>query len=95
MNPGESITLGCVASGGEPPPRLSWVRPRGEELPGRGVVSGGTLTIPSATLEDGGAYTCLANNNVGSPVKKSVNVLVRGAECVCVCVCVCEKDECV
>lgn len=78
VNPGETITLVCVASGGDPRPALSWVRPRGEDLPNRSVVNGGTLTIPAVTVEEGGAYTCLASNNVGSPVKKSVSVLVRG-----------------
>ncbi|CAF89641.1 unnamed protein product, partial [Tetraodon nigroviridis] len=78
VNPGQTITLVCVASGGEPPPRLSWLRPGGEELPERSAVNGGTLTIPAATVEEGGAYTCLATNNVGGPVKKSVSVLVRG-----------------
>lgn len=87
VNPGQTVTLVCVASGGEPPPSLSWVRPAGEELPDQSVVNGGTLTIPAITVEEGGAYTCLASNNVGSPVKKSVSVLVRGTESVCVCVC--------
>lgn len=78
VNPGETIALVCVASGGDPPPSLSWARPGEAELPARSVLSGGTLTIPSATVEDGGAYTCLASNNVGGPVKKTVSVLVRG-----------------
>ncbi|XP_029688841.1 LOW QUALITY PROTEIN: MAM domain-containing glycosylphosphatidylinositol anchor protein 2 [Takifugu rubripes] len=78
VNPGETITLVCVASGGDPRPTLTWVRPGGEDLPRRSVVNGGTLTIPAVTVEEGGAYTCLASNHVGSPVKKSVSVLVRG-----------------
>lgn len=78
VNPGETITLVCVASGGDPRPTLTWVRPGGEDLPSRSVVNGGTLTIPAVTVEEGGAYTCQASNNVGSPVKKSVSVLVRG-----------------
>lgn len=90
VNPGETITLVCVASGGDPPPTLSWLRPGGDRLPDRSVLNGGTLTIPAVTVEEGGAYTCLASNNVGSPVKKSINVLVRG---VCVFVCVCEECE--
>lgn len=87
VNPGETITLVCVASGGDPRPALSWVRPRGEDLPKRSVVNGGTLTIPAVTVEEGGAYTCLASNNVGSPVKKSVSVLVRGTAFDVLCVC--------
>uniref|UniRef100_A0A3B4ZX85 MAM domain-containing glycosylphosphatidylinositol anchor protein 2-like n=1 Tax=Stegastes partitus TaxID=144197 RepID=A0A3B4ZX85_9TELE len=78
VNPGETITLVCVASGGDPPPVLQWVRPGGEELPKRSLVKGGTLTIPAVTVDDGGAYSCVASNNVGNPAKKSTNILVRG-----------------
>ncbi|XP_051254884.1 MAM domain-containing glycosylphosphatidylinositol anchor protein 2 [Dicentrarchus labrax] len=78
VNPGETITLVCVASGGDPPPTLRWVRPGGEELPRRSVINGGTLTIPAVTVDDGGAYSCMASNNVGNPAKKSTTILVRG-----------------
>uniref|UniRef100_A0AAQ5ZBT8 MAM domain containing glycosylphosphatidylinositol anchor 2a n=1 Tax=Amphiprion ocellaris TaxID=80972 RepID=A0AAQ5ZBT8_AMPOC len=78
VNPGETITLVCVASGGDPPPTLSWVRPGGEELPRRSRVKGGTLTVPAITVDDGGAYSCVASNNVGNPAKKSSTILVRG-----------------
>ncbi|XP_061781132.1 MAM domain-containing glycosylphosphatidylinositol anchor protein 2 [Nerophis lumbriciformis] len=78
VNLGETVTLVCVASGGDPPPMLSWVRPAGEELPKRSVMTGGTLTIPAVTVEDGGAYSCVASNNVGNAARKSANVLVRG-----------------
>lgn len=105
VNPGETITLVCVASGGDPRPTLTWVRPGGEDLPRRSVVNGGTLTIPAVTVEEGGAYTCLASNHVGSPVKKSVSVLVRGTVGVGLCpsssphtytngvISVCKKDS--
>uniref|UniRef100_A0A8C2ZDP4 MAM domain containing glycosylphosphatidylinositol anchor 2a n=1 Tax=Cyclopterus lumpus TaxID=8103 RepID=A0A8C2ZDP4_CYCLU len=78
VNPGETITLVCVPSGGDPPPYLEWVRPGGEELPKRSVVNGGTLTIPAVTVDDSGAYSCVASNNVGNPAKKSTTILVRG-----------------
>uniref|UniRef100_A0A3Q1FEH3 MAM domain containing glycosylphosphatidylinositol anchor 2 n=1 Tax=Acanthochromis polyacanthus TaxID=80966 RepID=A0A3Q1FEH3_9TELE len=78
VNIGETITLVCVASGGDPPPSLSWVRPGGEELPRRSLLKGGTLTIPAVTVDDGGAYSCVASNNVGNPAKKSSTILVRG-----------------
>ena len=78
VNTGETITLVCVASGGDPAPSLEWVRPGGEELPKRSVVNGGTLTIPAISLEDGGAYTCLGSNDVGNPAKKTTIILVRG-----------------
>ncbi|XP_078134261.1 MAM domain-containing glycosylphosphatidylinositol anchor protein 2 [Sander vitreus] len=78
VNPGETVSLVCVASTGDPPPSLQWVRPGGEGLPKRSVVNGGTLTLPVVTVEDGGTYSCVASNNVGNAAKKSANILVRG-----------------
>ncbi|KAM3870911.1 MAM domain-containing glycosylphosphatidylinositol anchor protein 2 [Diretmus argenteus] len=78
VNPGETVTLVCVASGGDPAPTLRWVRTGVEELPRRSVVNGGTLTIPTVTADDGGVYSCMATNNVGNPAKKSTTILVRG-----------------
>lgn len=77
VNPGEAITLVCVTTGGEPAPSLTWVRSAGV-LPEKTVLNGGTLTIPAITSEDAGTYSCVANNNVGNPAKKSTNIIVRG-----------------
>ncbi|PKU28625.1 hypothetical protein llap_21071 [Limosa lapponica baueri] len=77
VNPGEAITLVCVTTGGEPAPSLTWVRSAGV-LPEKTVLNGGTLTIPAITSEDAGTYSCIANNNVGNPAKKSTNIIVRG-----------------
>ncbi|XP_039922190.1 MAM domain-containing glycosylphosphatidylinositol anchor protein 2 [Hirundo rustica] len=76
VNPGEAITLVCVTTGGEPAPSLTWVRSAGV-LPDKTVLNGGTLTIPAVTSEDSGTYSCIANNNVGNPAKKSTNIIVR------------------
>ncbi|XP_023377367.1 MAM domain-containing glycosylphosphatidylinositol anchor protein 2 [Pteropus vampyrus] len=76
VNPGEAITLVCVTTGGEPAPSLTWVRSFGT-LPEKTVLNGGTLTIPAITSEDAGTYSCIANNNVGNPAKKSTNIIVR------------------
>ncbi|XP_005376906.1 PREDICTED: MAM domain-containing glycosylphosphatidylinositol anchor protein 2 isoform X1 [Chinchilla lanigera] len=76
VNPGEAITLVCVTTGGEPAPSLTWVRSFGT-LPEKTVLNGGTLTIPAITSDDAGTYSCLANNNVGNPAKKSTNIIVR------------------
>ncbi|XP_048340653.1 MAM domain-containing glycosylphosphatidylinositol anchor protein 2-like [Sphaerodactylus townsendi] len=76
VNPGEAITLVCVTTGGEPLPTLTWVRSIGA-LPEKAVLKGGTLTIPTITFDDAGAYSCIANNNVGNPAKKSTNIIVR------------------
>ncbi|XP_060243551.1 MAM domain-containing glycosylphosphatidylinositol anchor protein 2 isoform X2 [Meriones unguiculatus] len=76
VNPGEAITLVCVTTGGEPTPSLTWVRSFGT-LPEKIVLKGGTLTIPAITSDDAGTYSCIANNNVGNPAKKSTNIIVR------------------
>lgn len=77
VNPGEAVTLVCVTTGGEPAPSLTWVRSAGG-LPEKTVLNGGTLTIPAIASEDAGTYSCVANNNVGNPAKKSTNIIVRG-----------------
>ncbi|XP_060117356.1 MAM domain-containing glycosylphosphatidylinositol anchor protein 2 [Heteronotia binoei] len=76
VNPGEAITLVCVTTGGEPLPTLTWVRAIGP-LPEKAVLKGGTLTIPTITFDDASTYSCIANNNVGNPAKKSTNIIVR------------------
>ncbi|XP_075470499.1 MAM domain-containing glycosylphosphatidylinositol anchor protein 2 isoform X2 [Ascaphus truei] len=76
VNPGDAITLVCVTTGGEPTPTLTWVRSIGT-LPEKTVLNGGTLTIPAITSEDAGTYSCIANNNVGNPAKKSTSIIVR------------------
>uniref|UniRef100_A0A8C0VU93 Ig-like domain-containing protein n=1 Tax=Castor canadensis TaxID=51338 RepID=A0A8C0VU93_CASCN len=76
VNPGEAITLVCVTTGGEPAPSLTWVRSFGT-LPEKTILNGGTLTIPAITSDDAGTYSCIANNNVGNPAKKSTNIIVR------------------
>ncbi|KAK9959939.1 hypothetical protein ABG768_010029 [Culter alburnus] len=75
-NPGQTVTLVCIISGGEPNPTLTWVR-NGEELPKKSVLNGGTLTIPAISTEEAGVYSCVASNNVGNPAKKSTNIVVR------------------
>ncbi|XP_049319464.1 MAM domain-containing glycosylphosphatidylinositol anchor protein 2 isoform X2 [Astyanax mexicanus] len=75
-NPGQTVTLVCITSGGEPTPVLSWVR-NTEGLPKKSVLNGGTLTIPAISTEEAGVYSCVASNNVGNPAKKSTNIIVR------------------
>lgn len=77
VNPGEAITLVCVTTGGQPAPSLSWARTFGP-LSDKIILHGGTLTIPAITSKDAGTYSCVANNNVGNPAKKSTNIIVRG-----------------
>uniref|UniRef100_A0A8C9S3M8 MAM domain containing glycosylphosphatidylinositol anchor 2 n=1 Tax=Scleropages formosus TaxID=113540 RepID=A0A8C9S3M8_SCLFO len=76
VNPGQTVTLVCITSGGEPIPTLTWVR-NTEPLPDKSVLNGGTLTLPAITSDDAGVYSCVANNNVGNPAKKSTTIVVR------------------
>uniref|UniRef100_A0A8C1I4H5 MAM domain containing glycosylphosphatidylinositol anchor 2a n=1 Tax=Cyprinus carpio carpio TaxID=630221 RepID=A0A8C1I4H5_CYPCA len=75
-NPGQTVILVCIISGGEPTPTLTWVR-NTEELPKKSILKSDTLTIPAISTEDAGVYSCVASNNVGNPAKKSTNIVVR------------------
>ncbi|KAK1795995.1 hypothetical protein P4O66_009096, partial [Electrophorus voltai] len=77
VNPGQTVSLVCIATGGEPPPTLTWSSST-ERLPEKSVVKDGTLTLPAVSSEDAGVYSCIASNNVGNPAKKSTTVIVRG-----------------
>ncbi|XP_059376439.1 MAM domain-containing glycosylphosphatidylinositol anchor protein 2-like isoform X2 [Carassius carassius] len=75
-NPGQTVVLVCIISGGEPTPTLTWVR-NNEDLPKKSNLNSETLTIPAISTEDAGVYSCVASNNVGNPAKKSTNIVVR------------------
>lgn len=77
VNPGQTVSLVCITTGGEPPPTLTWVSSN-DSLPHRSVVKGGTLTLPAITSDEAGVYSCVASNNVGNPAKKSTTIVVRG-----------------
>ncbi|XP_049446916.1 MAM domain-containing glycosylphosphatidylinositol anchor protein 2-like [Epinephelus fuscoguttatus] len=53
VNPGQTVSLVCITTGGEPPPILTWVSSN-DSLPQRSVVKGGTLTLPAITSDDPG-----------------------------------------
>lgn len=77
VNPGQTVSLVCITTGGEPSPTLTWVSSN-DSLPQRSVVKGGTLTLPAITSDEAGVYSCVASNNVGNPAKKSTTIVVRG-----------------
>lgn len=79
VNPGQTVSLVCIATGGEPPPTLTWTSVS-EHLPEKSVLKDGTLTLPAISSEDAGVYSCIASNNVGNPAKKSTTIIVRGKE---------------
>uniref|UniRef100_A0A8C7LR78 MAM domain containing glycosylphosphatidylinositol anchor 2 n=1 Tax=Oncorhynchus mykiss TaxID=8022 RepID=A0A8C7LR78_ONCMY len=76
VNPGQTVSLVCITTGGEPKPTLSWVS-SSDSLPEKSVVKGGTLTLPAITSDEAGVYSCVATNNVGNPAKKSTTIVVR------------------
>ncbi|XP_057208724.1 MAM domain-containing glycosylphosphatidylinositol anchor protein 2-like isoform X3 [Triplophysa rosa] len=76
VNPGQTVSLVCITTGGEPTPVLTWTSSSGA-LPEKSLVKDGTLTLPAISSEDAGVYSCLASNNVGNPAKKSTTIIVR------------------
>ncbi|GAA6102106.1 MAM domain-containing glycosylphosphatidylinositol anchor protein 2 isoform X2 [Tachysurus ichikawai] len=79
VNPGQTVSLVCIATGGEPPPTLTWTSVS-EHLPEKSVLKDGTLTLPAISSEEAGIYSCIASNNVGNPAKKSTTIIVRALE---------------
>ncbi|CAL8393911.1 unnamed protein product, partial [Gadus morhua 'NCC'] len=76
VNPGQTVSLVCITTGGEPSPLLNWASSN-DSLPPRSLVKGGTLTLPAITSDEAGVYSCVASNNVGNPAKKSTTIVVR------------------
>ncbi|KAG1941788.1 MAM domain-containing glycosylphosphatidylinositol anchor protein [Pimephales promelas] len=76
VNPGQTVSLVCISTGGEPEPTLTWTSSAGS-LPEKSLMKDGTLTLPAITSEDAGVYGCVASNNVGNPAKKSTTIIVR------------------
>ncbi|XP_026109771.1 MAM domain-containing glycosylphosphatidylinositol anchor protein 2-like isoform X2 [Carassius auratus] len=76
VNPGQTVSLVCITTGGEPTPSLNWTLSSGS-LPEKSLMKDGTLTLPAIASEDAGIYSCIASNNVGNPAKKSTTIIVR------------------
>nr|XP_022341960.1 basement membrane-specific heparan sulfate proteoglycan core protein-like isoform X4 [Crassostrea virginica] len=63
IDQGTTATIRCSVTG-EPQPTVTWSKSRGE-LTERHRVTGGTLRIVGAQVEDRGIYICLAENSAG------------------------------
>ncbi|KAJ3580932.1 hypothetical protein NHX12_017298, partial [Muraenolepis orangiensis] len=74
VNPGQTVSLVCITTGGEPSPLLNWASSN-DSLPQRSLVKGGTLTLPAITSDEAGVYSCVASNNMGNPAKKSTTIV--------------------
>ncbi|KAK7478339.1 hypothetical protein BaRGS_00030413, partial [Batillaria attramentaria] len=76
-----NVTFICEARG-RPTPTInisfgSPQVPRGGELWDDNTTSGLTYTIPTVTCDDGGLYTCTADNGYREPASKSVQLTVN------------------
>ncbi|KAL0165333.1 hypothetical protein M9458_041086, partial [Cirrhinus mrigala] len=76
VNPGQTVSLVCITTGGEPTPTLTWTSSSGS-LPEKSLLKDGVLTLPAIASDDAGVYSCVASNNVGNPAKKSTTIVVR------------------
>jgi len=61
----QNVTIACSATG-QPLPGITWLKSVGNLPEDRTEVMNGTLTINSATRNDGGIYICKAENVLGS-----------------------------
>ncbi|XP_053691027.1 lachesin-like [Sabethes cyaneus] len=76
---GEDVKLSCSAEG-YPRPAITWKREYGAILPiGGQSYAGSELSLTSLTKEDRGTYFCLADNGVGKPDSKTINLEVEFA----------------
>ncbi|XP_058467363.1 lachesin-like [Malaya genurostris] len=74
---GEDVKLTCSAEG-YPRPSITWKREYNTILPiGGQVFNGNVLSLSSLTKEDRGTYLCLADNGVGRPDSRTINLEVE------------------
>ncbi|ODM99465.1 Roundabout 3 [Orchesella cincta] len=62
---GSDVSLACVARG-DPPPEITWKRQRGTLPLKRAHFDEERFLISNVSIEDQGAYTCVAENKAGS-----------------------------
>ncbi|XP_039259628.2 MAM domain-containing glycosylphosphatidylinositol anchor protein 2-like [Styela clava] len=77
-NTGDDILLECKVTGGFPQPYVTWIR-ENEAIPRNHafVSNRKILQLRQVQANYAGAYYCVANNNVGNPVKTRVDIIVR------------------
>lgn len=73
----QPASLTCNADG-YPRPTITWRRAKNAIMPAGGhTASGNVLKIQAARREDRGTYICMASNDVGKPVQKSISLEVE------------------
>ena len=73
MNNGDVVSLFCITEG-NPAPKITWTK----------VADNSQVTFPLTIRDsqDEGMYRCTAENGVGSPVTKFVNMTVHCKWCI-------------
>ena len=61
----QNVTIACTATG-QPQPKITWSKLGGDLPKGRSEVMNDALTIYHVTRNDGGIYTCKADNILGT-----------------------------
>ena len=61
----QNVTIACTATG-QPKPKITWSKVGGDLPKGRSEVMKDALTIYQVTRNDGGIYTCKADNILGT-----------------------------
>ena len=61
----QNVTIACTATG-QPQPKITWSKVGGDLPKGRSEVMNDALTIYQVTRNDGGIYTCKADNILGT-----------------------------
>ncbi|CAH3175542.1 unnamed protein product [Porites lobata] len=61
----QNVTIACTATG-QPKPKITWSKVGGDLPKGRSEVMNDALTIYQVTRNDGGIYTCKADNILGT-----------------------------
>lgn len=75
----QPASLTCNAEG-YPRPTITWRRAKNGIMPAGGhIAAGNVLKIQATRREDRGTYICMASNDVGKPVQKSISLEVEFA----------------
>ncbi|XP_043926194.1 peroxidasin homolog isoform X2 [Protopterus annectens] len=77
---GESVTLECSAAG-QPQPRITWTKGDRSPIPADPritITSSGGLYIQNVNQDDGGQYTCFAENNLDT-IHATAYIIVQDA----------------
>ena len=79
---GGSVTVSLFNNiNGNPTPTVTWTGPNGQiSNGGRFTIDNmtGTLSITGFTSDDNGTYTSTVNNNIGTPLVDTIDLILAG-----------------